>query len=184
VFSDVPVTHVFHEPITRLAAVGVVNGYPDGLFHPGTPVTRAQFAKIVVSALGAHTDEIDNADAPTFPDVPYTGLVYPFDFVEEAVGLGIIHGHADGRFAPGADVPRLQLALMLVRAGGDGLAAPPAGYGCPFVDVPSYGRDAVATAYHNGLLSGKTATIFDPYGSATRGHVAKMVYALTQLLGL
>jgi len=184
VFSDVPVTHIFHEPITRLAAAGVVSGYADGLFHPGTPVTRAQFAKIVVSALGAHTDEIDNADAPTFPDVPYTGAPYPFDFVEEAVALGIIQGRRDGTFAPGADVTRLQLALMLVRAGGGRLAAPPAGYTCPFVDVPAYGRDAVATAFYNGLLSGKTATAFDPYGSATRGHVAKMVYALTQLLGL
>jgi hypothetical protein len=184
VFSDVPVTHRFYEPIAWLAAAGVVNGYADGLFYPDAPVTRAQFAKIIVSALGAHTAEVDNAADPTFPDVLYMGTPYPFDFVEEAVGLGIIEGRGDGTFGPQENVTRLQLALMLLRAGGDELATPPTGYTFPFTDVPSYGRGAVATAFHNGLLSGKTATTFDPYTAATRGHVAKMVYGLTNLLGL
>jgi hypothetical protein len=72
--------------------------------------------------------------------------------------------------------------LMLVRAGGMRLATPPAGYACPFTDVPAYAREAVRVARYNNLLSGKTATEFDPYGPATRGHVAKMVYGLTQVL--
>lgn len=181
VFSDVPVTYRFYEPITHLAAAGVVNGRADGLFYPNDPVTRAQFAKIIVSALGAHTAEVDNPGTPTFTDVRYTGDPYPFDFVEEAAGLGIIQGREDGTFAPYQNVTRLQLALMLVRAGGTKLATPPAGYACPFADVPSYGRPAVAIAFYNGLLSGKTATTFDPYSAATRGHVAKMVYGLTRL---
>ncbi len=184
VFPDVPATYKFYEPIMQLAAAGVVNGCVDGLFYPDEPVTRAQFAKIIVSALGAHTDEVDNLDAPTFPDVAYTGTAYPFDFVEEAAGLGIIQGHVDGTFAPQAYVTRLQLALMLVRAGGDGLAVAPAGYACPFTDVPDYGRAAVATAYYNGLLVGKTSTMFDSYTAATRGYVVGMVYALLQALGL
>jgi hypothetical protein len=74
--------------------------------------------------------------------------------------------------------------VMLVRAGGAGLRALPAGYACPFVDVPAYARDAVAVAYYNGLVSGKTLTTFDPYGQATRGHVAKMVFGLRQALEL
>lgn len=182
-FADVPVSHRFYEPITRLAAAGVVNGFTNGFFYPSAPVTRAQFAKIIVLALQAHTDEVEHADSPTFPDVPYAGDAYPFDYVEEAAALGIIQGRVDGTFAPAADVTRLQLALMLVRAGGDRLATPPAGYACPFGDVPGYGKDAVTTALYNGLLSGKTATVFDPYTPATRGHVAKMVDGLTRMLG-
>ena len=57
-------------------------------------------------------------------------------------------------------------------------------YSCPFTDVPAYAREAVRVAFYNGLLSGKTTTVFDPYGKATRGHVAKMVYELRQALGL
>jgi uncharacterized protein YkwD len=182
VFADVPVTHRFYEPIVRLAAAGIVNGSAQGWFYPDNNVTRAQFAKIVVLAVGAHSPDIDNVDRPTFVDVPYSGASYPFDFVEEAAGLGIIQGLGDGTFAPQKNVTRLQLALMLVRAGGDGLAAPPAAFLFPFTDVPGYGRSAVATALYNGLLSGKTATKFDPYGFATRGHVARMVDGLMQAL--
>lgn len=183
-FADVPVTYRFYEPITRLAAAGVLDGYTDGRFHPEGVVTRAQLAKIMVSALNAHTPEIENADAPTFSDVVYTGGAYPFDYVEEAAGLGIVQGRSDGTFLPQAGVTRLQLALMVVRAGGAGLDGPPPRYSCPFGDVPPYGRATVAKAYYNGLLSGKTATTFDPYSPATRGQVAKIVYELTRLLGL
>jgi hypothetical protein len=183
-FADVPPTHGFYREITSLATAGVVSGYDDGLFHPNDLVTRAQFAKIIVLALGKHTAAIDNQATPTFSDVRYTGVDFPFDFVEEAVGLGIIQGYGDGTFGPSVNVTRAQLALMLVRAGGARLRSPPAGYPCPFIDVPAYAREAVRVALYNGLVSGKTATHFDPYGWATRGHVAKMVYGLRQVLEL
>ena len=85
-------------------------------------------------------------------------------------------------FAPEAKVTRLQLALMLVRAGGDSLQDVPAGYVFPFKDVPAYAKAAVGIAHYNGLLSGRTATEFDPYASATRGQVAKMVHGLVEVL--
>jgi hypothetical protein len=80
------------------------------------------------------------------------------------------------------NITRVQLALMLVRAGAGGLSAPPAGYRLSFTDVPAYAREAVRTAAYNGLVSGKTHTIFDPYGQATRGQVAKIVYGLLGVL--
>ena len=180
-FADVRPSHPFYEAITSLAGLGIVSG-SEGLFHPDALVTRAQFAKIIVLALGRHTPAIDRATDPTFPDVSYTGAVYPFDFVEEAVALDIVQGRKDGTFGPTANVTRAQLALMLVRAGGDGLREPPAGSFCPFIDLPGYARDAVAVAYYNGLVSGKTADKFGPYSNATRGQVAKMVYGLYQAL--
>jgi hypothetical protein len=183
-FADVPSTHSFYLEITTLAREGVVSGCGDGLFHPNNPVTRAQFAKIIILALGRHTIAMDNAESPTFSDLPFVGSVYPFDYVEEAVALGIIDGFLDGTFRPQSPVTRAQLALMLARAGGSGLTPPPTGYICPFGDVPSYARDAVALAYYNCLVSGKTAATFDPYGQATRGQVAKMVYRLRLALGL
>ncbi len=183
-FPDVPPAHRFYEEIVGLASAGVVSGYDDGLFYPNDLVTRAQFAKIIVLALGRHTAEIDNVADPTFTDVRYAGSDYPFDYVEEAAGLDIIQGYSDGRFGPQANVIRAQLALMLVRAGGSSLEQPPADYSGPFADVPTYAREAVRIAFYNGLLSGKTTAVFDPYGNATRGHVAKMVYELRQVLGL
>ncbi len=180
-FADVKPSHPFHEAITSLAQLGIVSG-SNGLFRPDALVTRAQFAKMIVLTLGRHTEAVDNAADPTFPDVPYLGAPYPFDFVEEGGALAIIQGRKDGTFGPGANVTRAQLALMLVRAGGDDLRRPPEGFPCPFRDVPEYAREAVSVAYYNELLNGKTATAFDPYSGATRGQVAKMVYGLYRAL--
>ena len=98
-----------------------MGGYDDGTYRPGNPVTRGQFAKIIVLALGRQP--LDAAPrVPSFVDVPYTGLLYPFAYVETAADLGIIQGYDDGTFRPGERVTRAQLALMLVRAGGSRLA--------------------------------------------------------------
>ena len=112
----------------------------------------------------------------------YDAADRPFDFVEEAVASGIIKGFADGTFCPFNCITRVQLALMLVRAGGCALYRPPSGYVMPLQDVPGYAAEAVAIAYYNDLLSGETATAFDPYGLATRGQVAKMIYNLMERL--
>jgi uncharacterized protein YkwD len=181
-FSDVKPGSPYYAEITNLAATGVVSGYDDGRYHPTDPVTRAQFAKIIVLALGVHAWAAGDFVDPTFSDVPYTGFDYPFVFIEQAAALGIVEGYENGAFRPGSTLIRTQLALMLVRAGDLGLATPPASYVCPFTDVPAYAWEAVRVAHYNNLLSGKTATEFDPYGPATRGHVAKMVYSLTQVL--
>ncbi len=181
-FRDVPAGSPFYEAVTALSGAGILSGYDDGLFRPGSALTRAQFTKVVVLALDKHTQVVDNAAAPSFVDVRYYGDPYPFDFIEEACALGIINGYSDRTFAPTKKITRLQLAMMLVRAGGDDLPAPPSGYSAPFTDVPAYGRTAVATAYFNGIISGKAAHLFDPYSTATRGQAAKMVYALCNIL--
>jgi hypothetical protein len=181
-YADVSRGSSLYEPVMALSSAGIINGYPDGLFRPNSPLTRAQFAKVIVLAIGKHTSVVENAARPSFRDVNYNGDPYPFDYVEEAAALHIITGYSDGNFLPSRHVTRLQLAMMLVRAAGDSLAAPPLGYRCPFGDVPAYGRDEVALCGYNGLISGITSRIFDPYSPATRGQVAKVVYALSKIL--
>jgi serine protease len=182
-FSDVPADQTFAFEIYALAARGIVGGYDDGTYRPGDPVTRAQFAKIIILALVRQP--LDAAPRlPSFVDVPYTGLLYPFAYVETAVDMGIIQGYDDGTFRPGNDMTRAQLALMLVRAGGNRLAQPSADFSDGFTDVPEFAAEAVRIAQYNGLLSGVTPTTFNPNGRATRGQVAKVTYNLIVRLGL
>jgi len=115
-FRDVRSNSTFYAAVNSLAAAGVVSGYADGSFRPADPVTRAQFAKIIVLATGGY-GVAPAATQATFPDVPFTGASYPFDFVEEAVALGIIQGYDDGLFGPGDNVTRAQIAIMVVRSG-------------------------------------------------------------------
>lgn len=174
-FLDVSTQHEFYAAISYLAAEGVIGGYADGTFGPYNPVLRAQLAKMAV--LGFELDDTgDFLTQASFPDVPYNGAAYPFEFVEQAARAGIINGYANGNFGPYDRLTRIQLVRILVRAGGDELAAPPAGYDPGFADVPPSDLTYVATAHFNGLVNGKSASLFDPYGTATRGHVAKILY--------
>ncbi len=182
-FSDVPSDYVFAGQIYALVSRGVIGGYPDGTYRPDDPVTRAQFAKIIVLALGRQPLAAGTR-TPTFYDVPFTGALYPFGYVETAVDLGIITGYGDGTFRPDNNMTRAQLALMLVRAAGNRLAVPPPYYSDGFTDVPDFAADAVRTAKFNGILSGTSSTTFSPDGQATRGQVAKMTENLMTKLGL
>jgi uncharacterized protein YkwD len=183
-FADVTPGSPHYASVCDLAADGIISGCADGLYHPERGVTRVQVAKMLILGIGAHTEAVEAALQPSFLDVRYTGGDYPFDYVEEAAALGIILGYPDGTFHPDASITRAQAALMLVRAGGDDLATPVPGALFPFTDVPQYAREAVAIAYCNQLIAGTTSVVFDPYGSATRGQVATMIYRLRQALGL
>src|SRR5680860_629552 len=183
-FSDVYQGDLFYAAIMSLASADGINGYGDGTFGPGDPVKRAQYAKIISLALNTHTPAIEAAGGGSFKDVPYTGNVYPFDYVEEAVARGIINGYGDGNFGPYDNIPQVQLTLMLVRAGGDRLATPPAGYEHGLGYVPGYAEEAARIAQYNGLFQGTTHMTFDPYQNATRGLVAMMTHNLAVTLGI
>ena len=177
-FSDVPAGHDFYSAVTYLNESGIVDGYQNGEFGLYDHALRAQVAKMVVLAYGLHTEAVDNENDPTFPDVtPAMGSPYPFDYVEEAALNAIVLGYPDGSFGPYDTLTRIQLVRIVVRAAGDTLAEPVAGYSSGFGDVAPEDEAMVTKARYNGLIHGMSATRFNPYGLATRGHVAKVLYS-------
>jgi hypothetical protein len=91
-----------------LAARNVMTGYSDGTFRPNAPVTRAQAAKMLVSAKGW---SLYSPPWSSFTDVPPTHWAYAY--VHTALSHGIIAGYADGTFRPDVGVTRAQLAKMV-----------------------------------------------------------------------
>ncbi|MHB0980004.1 MAG: S-layer homology domain-containing protein [Thermoleophilia bacterium] len=200
-FLDVGGDHPFFSGIDSLRVDGVISGkeIPTGsglwYFRSDDRVLRAQFAKMAVIAVGLHTDAVEALGAPTFKDVP-SGLdgeghpaAYPFDYVEEAAAAGIVGGYSDGTFRPYADMMRIHLVRMILRAAAAAGAPlePYEGTESVFADVPpgSEMYADVMTAWHNGIMSGSVSggvRRFDAWGSATRGHVAKMTANLVVLL--
>ena len=55
--------------VEKLTYLGIIAGYPDGTYRPDRPVTRAEFAKIIVTALGIGEAAQYAAGATRFPDV-------------------------------------------------------------------------------------------------------------------
>ena len=98
--------------VNVLSALGVVDGFTDGTYKPEQTVTRAQMAKLVVTALGV-------ADYATAKVSKYTDMgaaTWAIPYVEYASNLNIVNGVGNGKFNPNALVTYEQAVTMIVRA--------------------------------------------------------------------
>jgi len=139
-----------------------VSGYPDGSFRPDGPITRAEFAAILVKALN-----LELHHQPVFSDVAnhWSG-----NYVATAAAHGIITGYIDNRFGPDDPITREQMAVMIVRAvnlagSSDSLV---------FADqakISEWAREAVAAAAEQKIMNGYPDNTFRPQetGDTRRG---------------
>ncbi len=177
-FSDVPETHPFFDAISELASLGVIGGYADGRFGPDEPVTRQQFAKMVVLAGGYAVSE---ADVCRFADVVKSGpgSLFPDNYVAVCAARGITTGKTATLFDPYNSITRLQVASMVVRAAQDLrpglLLQPPVGWqgAAAWAGDPVHGANAALAGY-GGLLEGLDLSEA-PTGAMTRGEVAQVL---------
>jgi branched-chain amino acid transport system substrate-binding protein len=198
-FSDVAHDQDYPQAVTALTDLGVLSGFPDGTFHPQGPVTRQQFAKMIVKTLGL---PVTGNESSPFIDLP-RGLdagdpFYPDKYIAECGKEDITEGKTPTAFAPYANITRAQLLSMIVRAtpGMGLLTEPTAAYyqgtsaGTHFLRTftdPTHALNA-QTAEFNGLLAGiladdSSGTRWDPYRKATRGEVAQILWRLWQKIG-
>ena len=98
--------------VNVLSALGVVNGYEDGTYKPANIVTRAEMAKLIITALGM--DSYATATTSSYTDM--TNAKWAVPVVEYATNLGIINGYGNGKFGPNDTVTYEQAATMIVRA--------------------------------------------------------------------
>lgn len=117
-FVDLPAGHWAYEAVTSLAAAGIINGYPDGTFKPENSVTRAEFAKMVVYAMGQQDQVGPTTDQ--FQDVGRNHWANAV--IKVAVDKGYLRGRGAGVFAPGEEITGAEVIAVLVRAAG--LAGP------------------------------------------------------------
>ena len=168
-FSDLGPDSWADDPVQYLVDAGVVAGYDDGTFRPNANVTRAQFAKMLVGALGW---PLATPASPTFSDVPPT--FWGYAYIETAVAHGVISGYPDGTFRPAADLTRAQLAKMVVTARSWAMDPPAAS---PFTDVAPgdwfYSYAAMTNAAQ--AMGGYADGTFRPYAPATRAQIAKIL---------
>ncbi|XID92064.1 pullulanase [Paenibacillaceae bacterium WGS1546] len=174
-FADVKPAHWASRAIKALAAHGITSGVTESEFKPDGIVTRAEFAALIVRALGATAEgEAGYADVPA--------QAWYASSVAAASELGIAQGRADGTFGPGDAIKREEMAAMLVRAwramNGD---ESPQASGSAFVDrgrISAWALPYVEDAVAFGLLQGKSGGRFAPQGLTTRAESAQAIYNL------
>ena len=177
-FADVPQSYWAAQAIDALAAQGVIEGEADGLFHPNAPVSRAQFAAMVVRAEGLPTVSV----GPRFQDVPPQNALY--GAVETAAASGLMLGVTLTRFAPSVTITRAMAVAIAVRAlglapVGQDLSGTPIGYR-DAAQIPSYARGDVVVAQRLGLMQG-VGGLFSPSGALSRAQAAAVVYRMLQV---
>jgi hypothetical protein len=159
--------------ITKLAKAGVVNGYPDGTFRPEQTVTRVQFAKMLLTAMGTKPDQ-DTSVLTGYSD--YAGYAsWELPWLAAAVDHHVLSGYPDGTLRPDATVTWLEGAVMIGRAIGGrapvdftGTAAVPA-WARPYVAVD------LAQARGQGLFAGGFNLAADGGEPLTRARAAAAV---------
>ena len=114
-FADVPVTHPFCGFIERLAEDGITGGCTATNFCPDAPVTRAQMAVFIETAL---ENSPDTCTGTRFNDVTAVSVGPAFcGFIERLAADGITGGcTTDDFFCPNDPVTRAQMAVFIVTA--------------------------------------------------------------------
>jgi len=116
--ADLPLSDIANsaskDAILKLNYAGVLAGYPDGTFKPDQEVTRAEFAKVAVLALGYTEAQVLLFNAPTkFPDVAKDH--WANGYINVAVANGILKGDTSGKFRPDDTVTVAEVLTVLVR---------------------------------------------------------------------
>ena len=126
---------------------------------------------------------------PTCPGYAFRDMPVPTDWAHEGLDYCIYHGYIAGTSAstvsPNGVCTRAQLVSILYRVQGEPTTVK--GYElsklrAPFDDVPrgQWYTDAIWWAKLTGVVSGTSATTFDPEGEITREQLAVILYNYTK----
>lgn len=180
-FLDVPLDYWAHNEIMACLLASVVEGYPDGNYHPDFSVSRDQMA-VFISRIVAGGDE-NVPEGPGDASFPNVSTEYwAYKYIEYAKDRQIILGYPDGLYHPDYTVNRGQMAVFIARSivdptGDEGLAeyTPPATPTSP--DVTQEGEWSWCHKYveyiaHQGIISGYPDGTYDPGRTCSRDQMA------------
>lgn len=152
--------------VETLASKLIVAGESDTVFAPDRQITRAEFAALLVRAMGLEEKQVGS-----FSDVAagawYSGAV------GAAFQAKFINGFEDGTFRPDAPITREEMVVMIVRAmelGGKVVQADTARL-AKFADrsaISEWSQDAVSGSVAAGIIRGVSDSAFAPEAQATR----------------
>lgn len=164
-FSDIS-SGSLQQTASILGSLGIMQGTGNNRFEPNRPLTRAEFCKLAVTAMGID-DASPYASYTIFPDVHAShwaaryvnaALRHP-DFKDNY----IIRGYADGTFGPDRQLTYGEVCTMLLRM---------LGYKESDI-VPFWPADYIAQANALGLTQG--VSIKDAKTPVTRADAATML---------
>lgn len=180
-FPDVLSGDWFHESVYYCAGHKLMNGYDDGLFHPGDPISRAMLMQILWNYDGN----------PTVGSVALgreDSREWYASAMRWAITNGIVLGYGNGGYGAKDDMTREQLVTILwrytklKRQRVAGEASGLTGYEDASL-ISDYARSAMAWACGVGLIVGTSETTVSPRSGATRAEMAEIIARYLAMYG-
>ncbi|MFH1284473.1 MAG: S-layer homology domain-containing protein [Candidatus Peregrinibacteria bacterium] len=115
-FSDINSNSPFRDAVNFVQSQGIVKGYSDGTYKPDNQINRAEFVKIIISAIFTEDQISGCAPVKTFSDISSDDWFYPY--ICTASNNGIIDGYSDGSFKPANYINFAETSKIIVNAFG------------------------------------------------------------------
>lgn len=178
-YADVPDSFWAAKVIKELSAKHIIAGQTEETFAPLAPVTRAEFAVLLASALQLPKLETDTLFTDVAPSQWYAAEI------AAASKAGLVEGVSAASFTPDATITREQMAAMLVRAHRiaklPSAQTKPAADFADSADISEWAQAEVDAAVQLGLIHGRADGQFAPKAVLNRAESAQAIYNLLSL---
>lgn len=184
-FTDIA-GHWAENAIIEAYQKDLVDGMTPSQFAPQNLVTRAQFAALILRALGQQPGSYNQS---RFADVPLNA--WYCTVVNQAADLGLIHGYSQTQFGPEDPITREQISVIISRA----LLLREKGIEVTESQVEQilntlsdreqispWARAGVAFSMSNGIMTGRDVGLFVPAQNSTRAEATVVILKVYQLL--
>ena len=173
-FKDLEEVNWAVDAINNLAEMEIINGYKDNLFKPNNIITRAESAKIIVSAF--YKDDTYDGEEK-FLDVKTDDWYY--SFVMSAWKNSLVNGYENSMFKPNSVITREEFATILARCITDkNIKFKTNRLNINFTDekdISDFAVGAVDMLYINSIINGNPDGTFMPQNTITRAEAAVMI---------
>lgn len=163
--------HWARDQIIWLATPEFIEGYPDGNYYPGNPITRGELATWIARVKKLRLPQLTQ---DVYFDVPKEHWRAPY--IKAVVDAGYMQSYDRQIFGIDDPVSRREAAEIAVLSEGRGVIEKIRPL---FVDVPKEERGAIPiyTARESGLVIGvsKAISVFDPNRALTRAEAAVLL---------
>ncbi|AOY76623.1 S-layer homology domain-containing protein [Clostridium formicaceticum] len=171
--------HWAKKHIETLTSKNIVSGKGETTFDPDAAITRAEFAALLVKAMGLGEKQLNQN---TFNDI--TNNEWYSKYVATAAAEGIVSGYTDYTFRPYNVITREEMVVMLTKAlkvvnqyqvlDNSSIDQQLS----KFEDeehISAWAREAVAIANQAGIATGVGNNTFDPQANASRAETVVML---------
>lgn len=176
--------HWSRDAVNDMGSRMIITGVGEGVFEPDRDITRAEFAAIMVRALGLKPGTGSNP----FTDVE-NGMWYT-DYIKTAYQYNIISGYSNNTFRPTDKITREQAMAMVSRTmkltgmkaqlGGEVGAQNILSAFTDISQASEWAKEGIAVCVRTGIISGRSNGLAAPKANITRAEVAAMIKRLLQ----